>query len=739
MNNSNKITIAALTDFNKIRYNIFPKTTIASIEDIKVFLIEECEEGTKEIELEIAESNSINKEVSGGTIILKEMLDITQKYDLEIKNYGRKTIIPREIFDTPLFKKSFTYNGDDLGAVVRDNETTIKLWAPTASKVTLNLFKSGHEGEAYEKISMNKAEYGVWSYVIEENAHGVYYTFEVKTSEGLQETIDPYAKSSGVNSKRSMIVDLSKTNPDNWDKSMPVSTPTYTEAIIWEVHVRDFSNKINSSKYKGKYLAFTEKGLTNEAGIPVGLDYIINLGITHVHLMPVFDYATVDEEAPEKAYNWGYDPVSYNVPEGSYSTDPYNGEVRIREFKQMVQALHDNGIGVIMDVVYNHTYDFNSSFNKTVPYYYYRYTKNAELSNASGCGNDTASERIMFRRFMLNSVKYWAKEYKLDGFRFDLMGLHDLETMKQIEKAVHQINPKALIYGEGWNMGFTMDGSQQANQFTISQIEPEEGVGGSISVFNDAIRDGLKGSVFDMSSKGYISGAYHEYEEKIKFGLSGGNSRNATGWSVKNASVINYMSAHDNRTLWDKLSLSNSENTKEERLAMNRLGAAIIMLSKGTPFMQAGEEMLRTKNGEENSYNLSDDINNIDWEVLKPESDEYKMMLFYKGLIEIRKNSPVVMAHDEAVVEFGYLPDGGMMTFIVGVKNTETTNNFTTAIKTGDIFVVINPTENVHEHYFVVKDWKVLCNGDKAGIEPIETIEHTLAVPPRSVGVVCKI
>ena len=314
----------------------------------------------------------------------------------------------------------------------------------------------------------------------------------------------------------------------------------------------------------------------------------------------------------------------------------------------MVQALHAAGIGVVMDVVYNHTYDANSSFNKIVPYYYYRYTATGANSSASGCGNDTASERYMYGKFMVDSVSYWAKEYDLDGFRFDLMGLHDLATMQEVENAVHAINPEAIIYGEGWTMGSTIDNSPMANQTQISKIEPLEGAIGGIAVFNDAIRDGLKGSVFTQTAKGYISGNGNASFPSVLFGIKGGTGTGA-GWSVKDAMVVNYMSAHDNNTLWDKLILSNGTDAVETRLAMNRLGATILMISKGTVFFQAGEEMLRTKGGDENSYKSSDAVNNIDWSVLKEGSAEYEMMLYYKHLIEVRKAYEIFTTLNTAV------------------------------------------------------------------------------------------
>ena len=709
-----KFTLAGITDFDKIQYNLTPATKLTSMDQIKVY------QGSQKID--IAAVSSLNRDAVSGIVTLREDLDISKPYEIEIEGFGRKTVVPTSVFDTREFIDNYTYDGDDLGSVIKGDSTTFKVWAPTASKVVLDLYEEGHIGEAYKNIEMTRTEKGVWEHT-EKCGHGTYYTYTVTTSVGTQTATDPYAKSAGANGDRSMVIDLSTTNPENWDKPYTAGTDTYTEAVIWEVHVRDFSNKIAESQYKGKYLAFTEKGLKNSAGVSVGIDYLVNLGVTHVHLLPVYDYATVDETNPDGQFNWGYDPKNYNVPEGSYSTDPYKGEVRVNEYKKMVQALHNEGIAVVMDVVYNHTYDANSSFNRIVPYYYYRYTPTGANSSASGCGNDTASERKMFRKFMVDSVSYWASEYKLDGFRFDLMGLHDLETMQQIETAVHNINPKALIYGEGWTMGSTIDGSAQANQTNINRIDHVEGAAGGIAVFNDVIRDGLKGSVFDKTSKGYISGEYAQYASKVQFGMTGGKNAVA-GWYVKNAAVINYMSAHDNHTLWDKLALSNAANTVEERLAMNRIGAAILMLSQGTPFMQAGEEMLRTKNGDENSYKSSDEINNINWEALTPDSDAYKMMNYYKGLIELRKSRFVLTTQGQTSVTFDKLQQGGMTALFNSYKGES-------------VFALINPTAYA-DSCTLDGEWKMLSDGTNAGSAVLENVSGSINIPPYTVIILSK-
>ncbi len=707
-----KFTIAGMIDASEVQYRITPQTTISSADQVKIY------DGDREVA--ITSISSLGKESAYGTIEVGETLDLSKTYRITIEGYGETTVVPTDIFDSQYFADNFHYDGTDLGAVINGDTTTFKVWAPTASKVVLNLFEAGDGTEAYKTVEMEKGDKGVWAYT-EQCGHGTYYTYTVTTAVGTQEATDPYAKAAGVNGNRSMVVDLSLTDPEGWEDSQlsdPISS--YSEAIIWEVHVRDFSNKIESSQYKGKYLAFTETGLVNEAGVSVGIDYLKELGITHVHLLPVYDYATVDESDPNAAFNWGYDPKNYNVPEGSYSTDPYHGEVRIQEFKQMVMALHEAGIGVIMDVVYNHTYDANSAFNKIVPYYYYRYTTSGANTSASGCGNDTASERYMYGKFMTESAAYWVEEYNLDGLRFDLMGLHDLQTMQEVESAVHTINPNAIIYGEGWTMGATIDGSAQANQTNISQITPTGDAIGSIAVFNDVIRDGLKGSVFDSASRGYISGASSTTLSDIIFGIKGGQGL-GQGWSVENAMVINYMSAHDNNTLWDKLLLSNPDNTDDQRNRMNNLGAAIVMISKGTPFWQAGEEMLRTKGGDENSYKSSDEVNNIDWSVLQEGNREYETMRYYQGLIEMRKAYDIFTDNDVQILSAEELGSGILaVTFDDG--------------NGGQALAVINP-HNTGLPYTLSGEWNLIADASTAGAEVLARESGSVTVDAISIRI----
>ena len=624
--------LAGIISPTQIRYFISPAARVERLDQVHV------RQGDRE--LEITALSSLNNNVVLGNITVGEELDASLPYTVEIEEYGEMPAVPTDIFDSPDFIANQTYDGDDLGATITGDGTVFKVWAPTASAVVLNLFEAGDGCDAYDTVAMTRAEKGVWTAEVP-CGHGTYYTYTVTTALGAQEAVDPYARAVGVNGDRGMVIDLAQTDPEGFrDGEGFTALDSYGDAVIWEVHVRDFSNANAASQYPGKYLAFTETGLTNAAGQPVGVDYLKALGITHVHLQPVYDFATVDERGGGPTFNWGYDPKNYNAPEGSYATDPYHGEVRVREFKQMVQALHEAGIGVVMDVVYNHTYSADSNLNRIVPYYYYRYSYDGTPSNGSGCGNETASNRAMFRKYMVDSVRYWAEEYRLDGFRFDLMALHDVTTMQAVEAAVHAVNPKALIYGEGWTGGTSaLRDNFQASQANIRQIKASEGAIGAIAVFNDAIRDGLKGSVFDRKDSGYANGNPSKGNaRKVIFGIQGGVKMSSTPWYVNDAMVINYTSSHDNNTLWDKLLATNPDAAKEDLLAMNRICGAVVLLSRGTPFFLAGEEMLRSKDGDSNSYASSDEINNLNWEVLTDGSDEARMAAYYAGLIALRRD-----------------------------------------------------------------------------------------------------
>lgn len=721
------IEFANLIDLTHIKVTLSTRMK-ATASDVKL-----TDASGKEIPVaNVKSNNSIIVELE-----LASPLALTSEYTVEVNGYEDPAkVIPLTYFSSKAFENEYAYDGE-LGVKLESDKTTFRLWAPTAAAVKLNIFAAGNGGGAEKSVNLEKGEKGVWTHVENANLNGKYYTYTVTTSAGTQEAVDPYAVSAGLNGDRGMILDLASTNPADWTDTpfVPEGVENYTDAQIWEVHVRDFSNKIESSEYKGKFLAFTETGLKNESGMPVGVDYLTNLGITHVHLLPSFDYASVDESktGANAQFNWGYDPKNYNVPEGSYSTDPTDGAKRVNEFKQMVQALHNRGIGVIMDVVYNHTYDLGSNFNKIVPYYYYRFTSSGAPSNGSGCGNETASDRAMFRKYMVDSVKYWQSEYNVDGFRFDLMGLHDVTTMQQIEREVHAVNPKALIYGEGWTGGTSMlAGNEQSVLANIRKVN--EAVGGvegnhtnGVAMFNDVIRDAVKGSVFDIEDVGFATGANADCAGGVLAGVNGGVSDNAlgtamSGWKSYNpTNVVNYVSAHDNNTLWDRIChvYGEGEATLEKRLARNRLSAAIVQTSLGIPFMQAGEEMLRQKKNadgsyNENSYNASDAVNNIKWELLTETSEQTKMSEYYKGLIAFRKATPtlrlpVASEDGEAVVKL-VKRAGALLAFTM-------TNPYTGE----QLFVVYNAKQSAETITLPEGGWDMYVSGAKAGATAIQT------------------
>ncbi|MEP2239328.1 MAG: type I pullulanase [Maribacter sp.] len=522
--------------------------------------------------------------------------------------------------------------------------TLFKLWSPNAEEVILKLYKTGNDTKSYIKYSLIKDDDGIWKINVDGDLNGTYYTFQVKSdNKWLNETPGIYAQAVGVNGNRAMVVDMEKTNPKNWqnDSSNPLNYQN--EAIIYELHIRDMTiDPQSGSSLPGTYLGLVEPGTKGLNQIATGIDHLKELGITHVHLLPTFDYYAIDEtKLTTPQFNWGYDPQNYNVPEGSFSTDPFNAEVRIKEFKQMIQSFHDNGIGVILDVAYNHTGKTDeSNFNQEVPGYYYRHWEDGSYSDAAACGNETASERAMMRKFIIESVLYWTKEYHIDGFRIDLMGIHDIETMNQLSKAVLEINPDALLYGEGWTAKDSpLPEENRALKKHTHQLN-------SIAAFSDDLRDGLKGSVFEDESLGFVSGAKNT-EESIKFGIVGAIHHPQVNYKSVNYSeapwtnepwqAINYVSCHDNHTLFDKLKISSPNADFKSLVAMDKLANAIVLTSQGTPFLHAGSEMLRTKNGEHNSYNLPDSINQINWNW---KNDHKDVFLYYKNLIKLRKEHP---------------------------------------------------------------------------------------------------
>jgi pullulanase len=547
------------------------------------------------------------------------------------------------------------YEGTDLGMQYSPAQTDFRLWSPAATAVRLNLYHQGAGDNLIASYPMKRAEGGTWTFSIKEDQKNKYYTFQVEQNGNWrQEKPDPNAKAVGVNGQRSMIVDLAATDPDGWQQDKRPPLASYNDIILYELQVRDMSiHKSSGITNKGKFIGLTETGTTNPAGLSTGLDHIKALGVTHVHLLPSFDHRSIDEtRLDEPQYNWGYDPLNYNVPEGSFATDPYDGNVRIREFKQMVKGFHDNGLRVVLDVVYNHTGQTDdSNFNQLVPDYYYRQTADGGFSDASACGNETASERAMMRKYIIESVKYWVEEYHLDGFRFDLMGIHDIETMNAVSAALRDIDPSIFVYGEGWTAGSSpLPVEQQALKAnTPSLVE--------VAAFSDDIRDGLKGSVFEHEDRGFVS-QKPGMKESIKFGIVASTQHSQINyqavnysqapWAPKPSQTINYASCHDNHTLFDKLRISMPDASADELIRMHKLAQTIVLTSQGVPFLHAGTEMLRTKDGVENSFESPDEINQIDWN----RKTQYKsLFIYYQGLITLRKNHPAFRMPTAAMIQ----------------------------------------------------------------------------------------
>ncbi len=524
------------------------------------------------------------------------------------------------------------YQGMDLGATYNIDYTLFKVWAPGQQEVKVIVYDNYFENDG-KVYPLSKGENGVWELRLEGDHKNKYYNYVVKSCNLELETPDPYTKGASANGKKGMIVDFQSINPEGWENHKIPEAVRPTESVIYEMHVRDFStNKTSGILNKGKYLAFTELETENQEGLATGIEYLKELGVTHLHLMPVFDFKSVDETIKHN-YNWGYDPHLYNVPEGSYATNPYDGKVRIQEFKKMIMTLHENGIRVVMDVVYNHTFEVGDSpFDILVPNYYYRTYHDGSYSNGSGCGNEIASERPMVRRFIIDSLKFWAKEYKIDGFRFDLMALHDIDTMKEIEKELVKINPDILIYGEPWTGGDSLLPYEKRFHKGVQK-------GSKVAVFNDDFRNDIKGDN-DGTSSGFVNGGLH-FEHGIKKGIVGSIDYDQwiKGFTLEPIETINYVSSHDNLSLFDKIEKSRPDITFEERVKMNRLALSIILTSQGIPFIQGGTEILRTKNGDHNSYKAGDEINGIDWSRKNKFID---IFVYIKELISLRKSQRVM-------------------------------------------------------------------------------------------------
>lgn len=659
---------------------------------------------------------------------------ITGMCAADVSAAEKKAVTDYQAYAANLDKSA--YSGNDLGASYSKKATTFKVWSPNAASVRVNIFEHGSDNEGDAGSIMSRAmsldkTTGVWSVTINGDLLNKYYTYSVTHGKTTKETADVYAKACGVNGQRSMVVDLSTTNPDGWENDKHVLVQNQTDASVWEISVADFSSSESSGvseANRGKYLAFTEEGTTVngvQGASSTCVDYLKKLGVKYVQIMPFYDFGSVDESKNiMDQYNWGYDPVNYNCPEGSYSTNPKKGEVRIKECKQMIQALHNAGIGVIMDVVYNHTYTSDSWFQRTVPNYYYRMNNDGTFSNGSGCSNDTASEHLMFRKYMIDSVTYWASEYHIDGFRFDLMGLHDVTTMNSIRTALDNLyadgsGSQILMYGEAWDMATNCDeGTVLASQKNLKQLSDR------IGAFDDTIRDAIKGST------GGTDGAFVQDGSRranLKTGIAG-QSDTTTGWANVPSQCVTYASCHDNLCLYDKLvgSVYGADGKYRKRyedlVVMNKLSAAIVITSQGIPFSLGGEEFCRSKDGDENSYASSRKENMLDWENVDFYSD---VIEYYRGLYKIRD---AFAAFSDSTAE-----TANSLTYLSDVPKGVTgyTINNTESGKWSQMCVIFNGSDSA-QNVTAKGDWVVLADNKTAGLRNIKNVTNSVKVEAHS-------
>ena len=655
-------------------------------------------------------------------------------------------------FESKEFNEKYNYDGE-LGVIYSKNSSEFKLWAPLAEQVELVLYGKDYNALESNKtiIKMNKENRGVWRARINEDLSGEYYNYLVRNNGKTYESVDPYAKAVSINGEKSMVIDMESTNPKGWSNDKKPILNDVTDSIIYEAHIRDLTKDEASGVIKalrGKYIgAVLENSKIKGTSITTGLDHLKELGITHIHLLPVFDYGSIDEryDSPDN-YNWGYDPQNYNVPEGSYSTNPYEGAVRISEFKEMVYKFHQAGIRVVMDMVYNHTYNLESPLNLTVPGYYYRKDKYGCYSNGSGCGNETASERYMFRKYMIDSVLYWAKEYHIDGFRFDLMGLHDLETMRIIRNELNKVDKSIIMYGEGWTCYDTpLNINESAVKNNICKFDDLQ-----IAAFSDDARDSIKGSVFLKESLGFVNGG-DNYEESIKYTICASTKHDEIDlskvvysksfWANEPYQTITYDSAHDNNTLFDKLRMSCKDENEEELLKMNKLAAAIVLTSQGISFLHEGEEFARVKEnlqGEiiENSYNSSDYTNELKWLRKQRYIDLFN---YYKGLIKLRKeykafrmnSNNEIQNNISFMAKDNQFKDNHIVGYFINIEDYNDSYS--------KIAVIFNANKYNVEVDLDEGKWNVLVDGEKADSEVQYKIEDSIVnVSARSACILIK-
>ncbi|WP_108671335.1 type I pullulanase [Peribacillus acanthi] len=640
-------------------------------------------------------------------------------YEVHDSNGEKTDLQIGSVIRTPEFDDLFYYNGQDLGVTYSETKSTFKIWSPTATMVKLKLMDP--HGIERPNVECVRSEKGIWIVELDENLEGYLYSYLICINLVWKEAVDPYAVALSTNGEMGVIVDLKKTFVD-----FPVlpPLPSTLDSIIYEAHIRDISIHADSGiNNKGKYLGLTEGGTRTVLGNATGLDYLVDLGITHLELLPFNDFGGVDEGKPDSQYNWGYNPIHFNAPEGSYATNPSDPYSRIIELKRMIATLQNKGIRVIMDVVYNHVYvRETSNLEHIVPGYYFRHDVHGMPSNGTGVGNDIASERLMVRKFIIDSIKFWMKEYNVNGFRFDLMGILDIETMNEVRKMVDTIDHEALLLGEGWDLNTPIPAEQKAS-IKNAKMMPR------IAQFNDWFRDSIKGSTFNLHDRGYIHGNNHKIENVMRSIVGSVDFNGKSGLFQFPSQSINYVESHDNHTLWDRIHLNNPIEDDEIKRRRHSLATSLVVLSQGIPFLHAGQEFFRTKNGVENSYKSPDSINVLDWLRCHENSSNVE---FIKGLITIRKahgafrlpSAPLIQKH----VSFLQGPGAAILYQLTNVKEYGPWRN---------ILVCYNPLLESIEIQFPIKGlWKVICEKGKSGVEFLRDIEtSTTMIDPISVTI----
>lgn len=699
-----QIIKAYLDELNKITVLVSKEVHVAGLIPMHLH------RNNESYDLDILEEESIG-EVYKYICRVPFMLDLENEYNVSYCHKHTCDLLIGAVIRTKEFDELYAYTGNDLGAYYHSDKTIFKVWAPTASKVELNLYNKN--GSIWKK-AMKRAEKGTWSLEVKNDLEGARYMYNVCVNHVWNEAVDPYAKAVTANGKQGVVIDLSKTKLKQNQEFLP-SICSPVDAVIYETHIRDFTYSLADCDYKGKYLGMAEDR---------AISYLQYLGITHVQLLPFHDFEEVDELAANPEYNWGYNPVHYNVPEGSYSTDPTDPYKRIIECKQMISTLHENEIRVVMDVVFNHVYiQEYSSFEKIVPGYYFRYDENGMPSDGTGVGNDTASERYMMRKFIVDSVLYWAEEYGIDAFRFDLMGIHDITTMKEVHSKLQQLNPSSFIIGEGWSLNTPLPKGQQAINENSSHLE-------GIGFFNDQFRNHIKGDIFDLENKGYILGSLEKVNHlhNLMTGSIGIDGEPKIFHSP--AQSVNYIECHDNHTLWDKLSVSNLEESEEDRQLRQMLGISMTIFSQGIPFLHSGMEFFRTKFGEGNSYNSPDFINRIQWE---QKEVNQKFVDYVSGLISIRKAHPVFrMNHFNKIKKYFRLIHASEQYFSFGYFDTGSFDSWKNTI------LYFNPSNFPVEVELPTGEWLIAVKGIESSVIPLQIpkTSESIIIEPTSTLVI---